>query len=145
MDKLIIQSKVGEVEIDPATIIRFPKGILGFPGFERYVILDPDENSPLKMLQSVDNPRLGFVITDPLTFKPDYKLRLYQKDLDEIEVKEANLEEVLFFVIVTIPDNPADMTANLKGPLIIGKHTLLGKQVIIDSKEYELKYPILKG
>ncbi len=40
----------------------------------------------MKWLQSMESPDLAFVVTDPLIFKPDYQIRLYRADLEEIKV-----------------------------------------------------------
>ncbi|VAX20775.1 hypothetical protein MNBD_NITROSPINAE04-583, partial [hydrothermal vent metagenome] len=33
----IVSGKIGEIEIDPAKIITFADGVIGFPDFKRYV------------------------------------------------------------------------------------------------------------
>ncbi len=142
MKKIVINSKIGEVEIDPETVISFPKGILGFPKFTEYVLLNPDDNSPLKLLQSMERSDLAFIVTNPRIFKQDYQIKTYRKNLDDIGIK--NPEDILDLVIVTIPTDPSRMTANLKGPLLINSLDKLGKQLVLDDKEYSIKYPLLK-
>ena len=85
MEKMVINSKVGTIEVDPKTVIHFPKGILGFPELKDYVILDPDEQSPLKILQCTEIEHLAFIITNHLIFKPDYKIRLFEQDMEEVK------------------------------------------------------------
>ncbi len=133
--------RFGEIEIDPKTKITFPSGILGFAGYKDYVLIDSNKKSPLKWLQSMESPDLAFVVTDPLIFKPDYQIRLYKADLEEIEVDDPT--RVAQLVIVTVPKDPSKMTANLKGPLLINTVNNLGKQVVLDHPDYDLKFRLL--
>ncbi len=135
--------RFGELEVNPENVLTFPNGLLGFKDVHDFILIDPSENSPLKWLQSVTAPELAFVVTDPLLFKPDYEIRIYRTDLEEIEVN--NPENVIQLVIVTVPRDPSKMTANLKGPLLINTENNKGKQLVLDDSEYELKYRLLKN
>ena len=137
----VYTTNFGEIEVNEETIIDFPAGILGFPQYHKYALLDADENSPLKWLQSVEEPSLSFVVTDPNLFKPDYTIDAWKKDLEDIKVKNA--EDVLVLVLVTVPSDPLAMTANLKGPILINMATNLAKQLIVDNPEYDIKFRLL--
>ena len=137
----VYTTNFGEIEVNDETIIDFPTGILGFPQFRKYALLDVDENSPLKWLQSIEEPGLSFVVTDPNLFKPDYTIDAWKKDLEDIKV--TNAEDVLVLVLVTVPSDPLAMTANLKGPILINMATNLAKQLIVDNPEYDIKFRLL--
>ncbi|HOD53991.1 MAG TPA: flagellar assembly protein FliW [Candidatus Cloacimonadota bacterium] len=134
-------TRFGEIEISEETIISFPNGILGFPDQTNYALINTDDNSPLKWLQSLEDPTLAFVVTNPNLFKPDYMVDAYRKDLADINVQDA--EDVLVLVIVTVPKDPSKMTANLKGPILINTQNRLAKQLVIDNNDYEIKYRLL--
>jgi flagellar assembly factor FliW len=137
----VYTTNFGEIEVNDETILDFPTGILGFPQYRRYALLDADENSPLKWLQSVEEPNLAFVVTDPNLFKQDYTIDAWKKDLEDIDVTDA--EEVVVVVLVTVPSDPLQMTANLKGPLLINMKNNLAKQLIVDNPDYEIKFRLL--
>lgn len=137
----IFTTRFAEIEISEETIISFPNGVLGFPESTNYVLINTDDNSPLKWLQSIDDPALAFVVTNPNLFKPDYVIDAYRKDLKDINVQEA--EDVLILVIVTVPNDPAKMTANLKGPILINTQNRMAKQLVIDNNEYEIKFRLI--
>ena len=134
-------SNFGEIELNEDTFITFPTGILGFPNYKKYAIIDVDENSPLKWLQSVEEPAISFVITDPSLFYQGYSVDAWKNDLADIEIEEA--EDAIVLIIVTVPTDPALMTGNLKGPILINAKTRLAKQLIIDNPEYDIKYRLL--
>ncbi len=139
----IISGRMGEIEIDPAKIILFADGIIGFPDYKRYVELEFLENSPLRLLQAVDTPDLGFVIIDPLLFEPDYVADITEGDLRSLIIDKA--EDLVARVIVTIPENPYEMTANLQGPIVINPKSKLAKQIINHNRKYTTKHRILKS
>jgi flagellar assembly factor FliW len=137
----IYTTRFGEVEIADETIITFPSGILGFPAKTRYALIDLDENSPLKWLQSIEEPSLAFVVTNPNLFIENYTIDATRADLADIDV--TNAHEVIILVLVTIPADPQLMTANLKGPILINTGNNLGKQLVVDNPDYDIKYRLL--
>ena len=132
----------GEIEVDEIQIIDFPQGILGFDFIKKFVIMDTeDEGSPFKWMQAFDEKDLAFVIIRPLDFMEEYELVISQNDLDE--VKCESIDELITFSIVTIPENPKEMTANLQGPIIINPAKRIGKQAISLSDRYTVRHNIL--
>jgi flagellar assembly factor FliW len=140
---VVIHTKpFGEIEVESKQIIDFPDGIFGFDYIKKFVILDSDDNSPFKWMQAFTEPDLAFIVIQPDYFTPDYELTISQNDLDAVDAENA--DSLLVFTIVTIPSNPADMTANLQGPVIINTKKKLGRQVISLSNKYSVKHKILE-
>ncbi|MDD4156807.1 MAG: flagellar assembly protein FliW [Candidatus Cloacimonetes bacterium] len=137
----IYTTRFGEIEVNDNTVITFPSGILGFPDVKNYVLLDVDESSPLKWMQSTEEPSLAFVVIDPNLFKADYVINAHRSDLKDIEVEKA--EDVVVLVLVTVPREPSRMTANLKGPVLINVKNNKAKQMIVDDVDYDIKYRLL--
>lgn len=132
----------GEIEINELQIIDFPEGILGFDFIKKFIIMDAEEeDSPFKWMQAFDEKDLAFVIIRPLDFMEEYELAIPQNDLDI--VKADSINDILTFAIVTIPDNPRNMTANLQGPIIINPVKRIGKQSISLSERYTVRHNIL--
>ncbi len=132
----------GEIEVDEAQVIDFPEGILGFDFIRKFVILDSDdEGSPFKWMQAFDEKNLAFVIIRPVDFMENYELVISPNDYETVKVKNA--DELLVLAIVTIPENPADMTANLQGPVIINPVKRIGKQAISLSDRYTVRHRII--
>lgn len=141
---MILKTKnFGLIEVDDTKVITFPKGILGFPQAKHFVILDKDDKSLLKWMQSTEVPNLAFVITNPLLFKADYVIDIYKKDLQELEA--SSLDDIAYFVIVTVPKDPEKITANLKGPIIVNMENYKAKQLILDNSDYDIKYKLLNN
>lgn len=131
----------GEIEISDKQKISFKNGILGFEEIKHFFLLDGENGSPFYWLQALEMPEIAFVIIDPAYVVDNYKLDINQKDLDELQI--INQEEMLIFSIVTIYEKPEDITVNLLGPVIINKSKRIGKQIINQNDEYEIKCPLL--
>ncbi|RKD23545.1 flagellar assembly factor FliW [Caminicella sporogenes DSM 14501] len=140
----LITRHFGEIEIDESEIIDFPDGILGFEDVKKYVLINnPDPEVPFQWLQSVDEPSLAFVITNPFLFKSDYEFDIPQNVLKKLEIEET--EDVAVYSIAVVPDDIKDMTINLRGPVIINVKKKKAKQIVLDKEEYSLKYKIFEN
>lgn len=138
--------KFGEIIIDEKKILTMPEGLPGFPGFDRYVLLEDEKTAPFCWLQSLDEPDLALVIMDPLVFMPDYKLGLeaFIKDRKWTGVKE---EDLLVYVVVNISGEDEDkkITANLMGPLVMNSKNNEVIQVVLSDADYSYQYDILSS
>jgi len=139
-----IQTKpFGEIEVSELQVIDFPDGILGFDFIRKFVVLDAeDEGSPFKWMQAFDEKDLAFIIIRPADFMQNYELIISQSDYEAVNAKSA--DELLVFAIVTIPENPENMTANLQGPIIINPSKRLGRQAISMTEKYTVRHKILE-
>ncbi|MCS6267169.1 MAG: flagellar assembly protein FliW [Vampirovibrio sp.] len=135
--------RFGQVTVPLARIVDFASPILGFEGLKQFAILDHDEDSPFKWLQSIEDADLAFVITNPTIFGIAYEFVIPEDAVSLLGIEKA--EDTLVFTLVTIPDNdPVKMTANLLGPLVVNQHTRKAMQVILnDNKQYSTKVRLL--
>jgi flagellar assembly factor FliW len=138
-------TRFGPLRLAEDRIITVVGGLLGFPEYTRYAILNHDDGreGPFRWLQSVDNPALAFVIIDPWVFKPDYAIELPDDVCANLQLSEA--QPPLIFAIVTIPLDPSLMTANLQGPLVINPITRRAEQAVLMNSPYTTRHPILEG
>lgn len=129
----------GEIEISKDKIIYFQEGI---PGFEKekefVVILNEDTENPFHHLQSVNNPKLSFIIINPFEIFSDYDISLPDTTIDKLKI--TNQEQIVIYTIVLIPEKMEKMTTNLTGPIVINIEKKLGKQVILDDNRYSTKH-----
>jgi flagellar assembly factor FliW len=135
------QTRFGALDIPDELVWTCPSGILGFSDWTRYVLLDHDTEAPFKWLQCVEEGSLAFVIMDPTLFKSDYRAEVAEEALAEIKARDA--DDLALMTILTIPsDDPAAITANLRGPLLMNWRTKLCKQLVLD-ETFPTRYPIL--
>ncbi len=135
-------TRFGEIEVDEKSVITMVDPILGFPYAKRYVLIDHREGSPFKWLQCVDDGSLAFVVMDPKLVKPDYVVPIEEEDARKLEIEDPSDAEV--YVIVVIPENPRDMTVNLRAPVVINRKKRLAKQVVIPDESYPIRYRVIR-
>lgn len=134
-------TRFGEIEVQDEELIELPQGLIGFPELKKYILLNHDQDSPFKWLQSLDDGAIAFVLINPLLFKPDYSVEVSETEISELSIESE--EDAVISVIVTMPNNPQNMTANLKAPLVFNLQNRKGKQIILSHSEYATKHNIM--
>lgn len=107
-----------------------PAGLIGFPDVRRVeVILNPEE-LPLMWLRDVANHALNFIVIEPQGLVADYAVEIGDDEASLLDIH--SVADVLLFNIVTFrADNPEGATVNLIGPIVVNRHTLVGRQIVI--------------
>lgn len=136
-------TRFGKLEIPASKVIRLQGGLLGFPNSQRFALLDHDKDSPFKWLQSLDEGELAVPVCDPRVFFPEYHIRIKRDELATLRVKSA--EELVILVVLNLRADPADMTANLQGPIIIHAERLIGRQVVLKDAPFSTRHPLFPG
>lgn len=129
----------GDVDIPE---IRFPGGLPGFAGRERFVLQQwGDEASPFSLLRSVDDEELSFVVVPPSLFFPDYEPDVCDEVVESVGIAEP--DDAMVLVIVTVRQPVQDSTANLLGPLVINVHDLRGVQAVLEPDRWPTAQPLV--
>ena len=133
----------GEINLSEDKIITFDNGIMGFEEYKKYTILfdnTDEKESTISWLQSLEEESFAIPVINPLLVKEDYDPIVEDELLKPLG--ELNDENLLVLLSMTIPSNLEKMTANLKAPFIINSDTKKGCQIIVENKDYEVKYNI---
>lgn len=132
-------TRFGNIEIAEDRVITFPKGLLGFADFKRYCLLEPADDACFFWLQSLDDPSLAFVVTDPSFFVQEYSVPI--RDDQMVELKLPKLEDAQVFVIVNKIDQA--LTGNLQGPLVVNTLTRAAEQFVLAEKRWTTRHPLV--
>ncbi|NPV60601.1 MAG: flagellar assembly protein FliW [Actinobacteria bacterium] len=130
-------AKLGSIEYGEDQVIAFIEGILGFPAYRDYVLLE-HKKGPFLWLQSLEEPSLAFLVTDPWNFFPDYSPEIPDEDVEALELEEPYNFSV--FCFVTVPERVELTTVNLKGPTVVNLNTRKAKQVVLLNPEYTTRH-----
>lgn len=141
--KISVQTtRFGPIEVDEDLIVRLPHGMIGFEDCVRFVVLHQDPDNVLRWFQCIDDGSVAFPIMDPYVYDAGYSPTIAPSDAAEIGLTEETPR--LVFAVVTIPrDDPAGLTVNLLGPIIVNAETRIGKQVVVTDECYKTKHRIL--
>ncbi len=133
-------TRFGRMEVNEERIITFPRGLLGFPDHKRFALIQTGEENYFFWLQSLDEPSLAFVVTDPGIFFKDYQFPLK----DETQ-QDLNLEDPSFAQMFVICNKVGDwLTGNLQGPLVVNAQNRMAQQVVINDKKWTTRQPLLR-
>lgn len=129
------------IEAQSYSLIQLPLGLLGFEKIKNYTLLGSQEETPFLWLQMVDDPNLSFLVVSPGDVLQEYQPDISDEDAVFLELTEP--EDAMVLNIVTLhADGKA--TVNLKGPVVINRRTLKGKQVIPRNvSKFALQHPLL--
>ncbi len=139
---IIETGRFGQLTVGDDEKVTIPQGILGFPEYKHFCLVDPGDDTLIVWLQCLDHPEIAFPLLEPKIFKPDYAARLSAAELRELKLENVNQSAV--FSILTIPEDITKMTANLKAPLVINLKERLAKQVVLQENEYTIKSEMFK-
>lgn len=133
-------TRFGLVQIDESEIITLSRGLVGFPDKTRFTLIDHSPGSPFQWLQSVEEPGLAFLVTDPYRFFPDYEVDLPGERAKQLQIQKPEDAQVL--TMVTVRATPKQITANLLGPLVVGMNSHRAEQLILDGDRYNTRHPL---
>lgn len=133
-------SRFGEIELPDETVIRFPEGVVGFEDAKNWVMFDCGDEGLFKWLQSCDRPDVAFVICDASVILPQYQIMIGEKERALLDLDD--LSDGVVCLILTIPDDPREATANLLGPIVMNSEKRLGMQIVLVNPEYSTRFRI---
>ncbi len=128
-----IQSRFGEIAYDPADTLLFADGLLGFEELRHFVVMPSKEGSVLFWIQSVEDPQVAFILTDPHNFFLDYHVVPDEKERQVLGIGPD--DECLVVNIVTVPPS-RKVTVNLAAPILFAPSTNRALQVIIEGNQF---------
>ena len=139
--------RFGELEIEEQDVVRFADGIPAFEDEHGFVVLPYEEGTPYMFLQSMMTPELAFLMTDPFVFFPDYSFELDDENMEKLAIN--SMDDVLVCTLISVPrSGVADMTTNLLAPVVINRHTMQARQIVLEKTQYTTKhrlFPEKKG
>ncbi len=133
-------TRFGVIQIQDDRVVTFPAGLLGFGERTRYCLLEPGEDACFFWLQSLDDPALAFVVTDPSLFVPEYSVPIRAEQMESLSLEK--LEDAQVFVIVNKVDG--QLTGNLQGPLVVNTLTRTGEQMVLAEKRWTTRHPLMR-
>jgi len=141
---MLIKTKhFGEIDLEETKIITFEHGIMGFEEYKRYTILydlEEGDKTTISWLQSIEEPGLALPVINPLSIKPDYNPIVEDEVLKVLgEITDENL---IILLTLNVPTDLTKMSVNLKAPFVINSDTCKGSQIIVENKDYEVKYNV---
>lgn len=118
------------------------QGMLGFESLLRYELSVYDPQTPFYWLRAQDEPEVAFLVMEPVLLLDDYAFDLSEEDAALLDLHTA--EDALVLVLLSVPEDPLEMTANLLGPLVFHRESGLGRQLVLERQAYPVRYPVFE-
>jgi flagellar assembly factor FliW len=112
----------------------------GFPGHQRFALVQLDDAGVLCSLQSVEDPALRFLVVAPAAFFPDYSPVIDDATVSTLGIESA--EDAMVLLVVNPGDDAGSATANLLAPVVVNLTTRQGGQVVLD-EDLPIRAPLL--
>jgi flagellar assembly factor FliW len=136
-----IVTRFGEVEYDPENLLHFPAGLIGLPNLRQFIVMPNKKEGPLFWIQSVDDPDIAFVLTEPTNFFLDYLVAPDPSERQSLHMEEE--DEYFVLSVVTVPPDQK-ITLNLAAPILFAPKTNRAIQVILQGGNYSSRTPLPK-
>ena len=140
----IESTRFGRITVDDERVMTFPNGLLGFPNYTRYALIQTGEENYFFWLQSVDEPNLAFVVADPGIFFKGYEVPLRDETRQELQLGEEEGAEAFLQVFVICNKVGEWLTGNLLGPLVVNAQNRLAQQVVLTEKKWTTRQPLIR-
>lgn len=114
--------------------IEVPFGLIGLTNLRRFELTLVEDGWPFVQMRSLGDDELQFLAIDPRGVISGYELELNDDDAEDLGLEDE--DDALVYNIATVHSTqPQYVTANLIGPVVVNRRTLIGKQVIIANSE----------
>ena len=133
-----LASTTVESHKDSETLIVFPNGLVGQPDWKRFVLMTPEEDGTIQVLQSVEQAELALMVTNPMQIIANYSVPLSREERAVLQL-EADEQPT---VLCTISIHSNLITTNLVGPLVVNSRNGLGTQVVVLDSPYSTRHPV---
>ena len=134
-----IQSRFGEIEYDPDNTLLFPEGLVGFEDLREFIVMPNEKEGPLFWIQSIEDPQIAFILTDPTSFYYDYRVVPDGREREKLGIDESG--DCLIVSVVSV-SSEREITLNLAAPILFAPETNRALQVILEGTNFSPQTPL---
>lgn len=140
-EKLVLDTRFGRIEIDPASVMTFKSGLLGFSDAREFALieLDNEKYAQFRVLQCITDPTLSFIV-----FPPSLDNGLIDRADIEAAGKAVGIpfENLVVLLLVTVrrQQEGNSLSVNLRAPVLINPVALEGVQYVLPSEKYPVRF-----
>ena len=132
-------TRFGRLSVEDERIITFPDGLLGFPTYTRFALIQTGEENYFFWLQAVEEPTLAFVVTDPGIFFKEYHVPVRDETREALALEDDGCAQC-FVICNKVGDW---LTVNLLGPIVVNAQNRLAQQVVLTEKKWTARQPLM--
>jgi flagellar assembly factor FliW len=135
MKMTLLGTRFGTIEFDGDEVLQIEGGLVGLSELQQFVLFEAKPGSPFSWLQSLDDPSMAFLVTEPGRYVADYEA--------EVSRRCGEIMDAVVLATATVPaGRPNDTTLNLSGPIVLDAGTRRGKQMVLEDAAYTTRYRV---
>ncbi len=135
----ILTTRFGLIQASESDVILIPEGLVGFRAYNHYVHIADPVSRGLSWLQSTTAPELAFGLVAPPLAVCEYRIELRPGDRSALELDDER--SALVYVILNRAEG-GGLSVNLQGPIVINPVRRLGRQLVLTSSRYPVRFPL---
>ena len=132
--------RFGPLRIEESDVIRFPQALYGLEACHEYCLIAHDADSGFFWLQSLDEPTVALILTDPFRYFPDYQAEIPDAISEALETEDP--ADLTLFTTVSVSADKSEVSTNLLGPLAINREKGIGFQIVQHSSVYTCRHTL---
>ncbi len=133
--------RFGRIPVAEAQVLRFPEGLPGFEELREFLLLSPPALAPVQFLVALADPDISFPVLPARLCLAGYAPALGPAELAGLEA--AGPDDLALYAILTFDQARAQVTANLRAPLLVNPAARLGRQALLPDSTYALRHALL--
>jgi flagellar assembly factor FliW len=124
------------------TTVLFPAGLVGFPRWRRFQVVEDPETPEFALLQCLDEPSVSLLVAAVEPLVPSYLDHLGPGDQAALAALGVGARpDIDLYCTLTVHES-SEVTANLAGPLVIDREAGCGTQVVLTDSTWPVRYPL---
>lgn len=140
---IALQTRFGEMTVDPDAVLRLPRGLMGFGELHEYALatLPEERYGRFRVLQSIEAPDVSFIV---LPYEPSDALIADVDLAAAFETLGVARDEGATLLIVSVRkagDKPV-VSVNLRAPVVIDLKRRNAWQCVLANPEYSVRHTL---
>ncbi len=125
--KMHINTRFGAQDVDPSSIISFPRGLAGFEDLREFKLFHEEGKPTVFYLQSVDDPDVQFPVVNPDAYQVSYECVLSDDEAATLQLDDA-ADVAVLVTLAQAGDQDRGIHANFMGPILLNTGKRIGLQ-----------------
>ena len=137
-------TRFGMQDIDPSTVLSFPRGLPGFESCTEFKLFHEEKDNPIVFwLQALNDPDVSFSVVDPTLLGFHYELTLQDDEIALIHMERV--DDVAVLLMLSSAEQAhgeqaqgaeARIRPNITAPVIVNTRTRIGFQKPLQGLDY---------
>lgn len=138
--KEIDTPRFGHLSVADEEVIRFPQALYGLEACHEFCLIAHDADSGFHWLQSLEQPAVALIVTDPFRYFPDYQAEIPDAVSEALETTDP--ADITLFTTVSVARDRSEVSTNLLGPLAINREKGVGFQIVQHGSAYTCRHTL---